>query len=212
MKEMGLIGGQPTDNTNEQTKQKCPDEKIRISGVPRDCAWITIQALRVRDELVQRALARIRIGFYSSDELVNHIADELIHSCLFDDILELGQMTKILIVDDNAALRASLRRTLKENGYRVVEVENGKRALESIARGAPDLVVTDLLMPEMDGLEFIAKVRQTNSGLPVIAMSGSVETVYLMAAEKFGAVAILEKPFTPEDLTGAIQKALKNGH
>ena len=117
-------------------------------------------------------------------------------------------MTKILVVDDEAAFRASLRRPLRKHGYGVSEAENGKEAIKAIAQEPPDAVLTDILMPEMEGLEFLKQLTKTHSRIPIIAMTGSVATVYLMVAKKFGARDVLEKPFTEERLLTAITKVL----
>lgn len=117
-------------------------------------------------------------------------------------------MTKILIIEDDDAARHSIRRTLERNGYEVIVTPDGKIGLNMIEQQAPDAVLTDIFMPEMDGLEFIRKIMKSKPDMPVIAMTGSIETPFLEAALQFGAVYGLYKPFKPEELLSTVQKVL----
>lgn len=87
-------------------------------------------------------------------------------------------MTKILIIEDDDAARHSIRRTLERNGYEVIVTPDGKIGLNMIEQQAPDAVLTDIFMPEMDGLEFIRKIMKSKPDMPVIAMTGSIETPF----------------------------------
>lgn len=117
-------------------------------------------------------------------------------------------MTKILIIEDDDAARHSIRRTLERNGYEVIVTPDGQIALNVIEQQTPDAVLTDIFMPEMDGLEFIRKIMKSKPDMPVIAMTGSIETPFLEAALQFGAVYGLYKPFKPEELLSTVQKVL----
>jgi CheY-like chemotaxis protein len=77
-------------------------------------------------------------------------------------------MKKILIVDDEASIRLLYEEELREEGYEVITASNGKEALESVKVHNPDLVVLDIRMPEMDGIEFLRIIRQTHRNLPII--------------------------------------------
>jgi CheY-like chemotaxis protein len=106
---------------------------------------------------------------------------------------------RVLLVEDYDTVRQVLRCTLEEGGYQVIEARNGVEALSLCRVEEPDLVVTDLIMPDKDGLETIAELRQIASNLPVIAMSGGGRvgaSLYLAVAETLGAALVLEKPFT----------------
>ena len=118
-------------------------------------------------------------------------------------------MAKILIIEDVDEARNSIRRTLEMDGYDVITAPDGKKGLNLIQGDAPDLVITDILMPEMEGLETIQKIAKSKPNLPVIVMTGSIGTPYLQAGLHFGAVYGLYKPFTPEKLLSAVTKALE---
>lgn len=117
-------------------------------------------------------------------------------------------MTKILIIDDVEGVRDSIRRTLERSGYDVVSARDGKAGLQTIEQEAPDLVITDILMPEMEGLQTIQEIAKSQPDLPVIAITGSIGTPYLQAALKFGATHGLYKPFSQEALLATVRTAL----
>lgn len=105
---------------------------------------------------------------------------------------------RILIVDDDTAMREVLRRALEREGYVVSEAGNGKAALDQLAIQGVDGVVTDIVMPDSEGVELTLTLRKTHPKLPVIAMSGgghcSPDT-YLSMARAAGARHVLAKPF-----------------
>lgn len=113
----------------------------------------------------------------------------------------------ILLADDNEKLRRSVADILQDEGYSVVEAATGKQALVKSARQQFDLLITDLSMPEMDGLQLLTEIKRTDPGLPVIAMSGSFSGRLLRFAATFGAVTI-EKPFKRAALMKAVESAL----
>jgi CheY-like chemotaxis protein len=109
----------------------------------------------------------------------------------------------ILVIEDQDDLRGTLQATLTGAGYRVVTAANGRAASEAFAHEQLDLVLTDMLMPDKDGIEVIADLRKTRPNLPFIAMSGggrAPAAFYLQLARRLGAKAILQKPFSPEQL------------
>jgi CheY-like chemotaxis protein len=118
-------------------------------------------------------------------------------------------MAAILIIDDDAALRALIREVLERAGYSVFETGDGRTALALVEEVTVDLVLTDLVMPERDGLEVIMTLRSRFPSLPVIAMSGGLANtpLYLDIAKKLGARALLTKPFPPDQLLTAISEA-----
>jgi len=120
-------------------------------------------------------------------------------------------MARILVIDDDTQLRTLLVRVLQQAGHEVADADNGRRGLALVAEYGPELVVTDIVMPEQEGLETIQALRRDHPGLPIIAMSGGAaygSGAYLQMAGKLGAAATLRKPFDPEDLVAAIEAVL----
>ncbi len=115
-------------------------------------------------------------------------------------------MTKILLVDDEERVRSTLKEVLESDGYEVQEVSNGKEALESFARSAPDLILTDIVMPDTEGIELIMRIRKSDPNVKIIAMSGGN---YLEIARKLGADRILAKPFSNQVLLDAVKATLE---
>lgn len=122
------------------------------------------------------------------------------------------QSPSILVIDDDAQLRGFLREVLDQEGFQVLEAENGNVGSVLFERHRPDLVLTDIVMPEKEGMELIMELRRADPALPIIAMSGGnagFSGSYLSAAGKLGADATLAKPFTASHLLAAIQELLK---
>ena len=114
---------------------------------------------------------------------------------------------RILVIEDNADLREYLRLALESEDYQVLSARNGKEALDFLDGQAVDAVVTDLFMPEMDGIETIAALKRRLPGVRVIAMSGRSGVDYLTVARELGVAHTLRKPFEMDELL----KALKDG-
>jgi two-component system chemotaxis response regulator CheY len=130
-------------------------------------------------------------------------------------ILDPGQYcvkASILVVDDTPAILMVVQGFLEPEGYRITTVRNGKAALRELEAGAFDLVLTDILMPDMEGLELIRRIKKNFPTLPVIAMSGGGQYMEgdrtLGMARSLGAHAILSKPFKGEALLKCISAAL----
>lgn len=120
-------------------------------------------------------------------------------------------MARLLIADDNAALRRTMGRLLQAAGHEVTLAENGQEALEQYRRDPVDVIITDLYMPEMDGIELLLRAQSECPEVPIIAMSGGGEVArhdLLRDAKILGAVAALPKPFEEEALLNAIDRAL----
>lgn len=115
---------------------------------------------------------------------------------------------KILIVDDSPSIRQVVRLNLVKAGHEVAEAANGVEALELLAAGKYDLVVSDLNMPRMDGLTFIGKLRDIADGkfVPVIMLTTESTEDKKMQGLALGVRAWLVKPFTPEKLVSAVEK------
>lgn len=121
-------------------------------------------------------------------------------------------MAKILLVDDDELVRYSLARVLTGAGYEVVEAEDGVAGLRKYKTLKPDLVLTDIVMPEQDGLGLLNQLRSIDKKIPILVMSGGGERLgmdYLLLADKFGASAIIAKPFDNAVLLTKISGLLK---
>jgi len=102
----------------------------------------------------------------------------------------------ILVVDDDAAIRELLTDMLSEHGYDVREAGDGAQAVREMRFNPADVVITDLVMPEKEGLETIQEIRHEFPGVKVIAISGYHSGAYLYHASVFGASAAIQKPFS----------------
>jgi CheY-like chemotaxis protein len=114
----------------------------------------------------------------------------------------------ILLIDDNDDLSAGTAELLRRAGHSVRVGRNGVEALELLKEQTPDLLITDIVMPEKDGLGLILKVRSDFPALPIIAMSGTAppNQLYLTMAAKRGTIATLAKPFSREQLLDAVAR------
>ena len=122
-------------------------------------------------------------------------------------------MPGILIVEDDKELREMLKMSLIRRGFTILEAENGKEAITHFKPLLTDLVVTDLIMPEEDGLKVVIKLRELKPSIKIIAISGGGKVgpgSYLNLAKALGADAIYSKPFSIKDLTLKIEQLLDN--
>ena len=105
-------------------------------------------------------------------------------------------MAKILVIDDDPQLRRLLGRVLTATGHAVHEAKNGREGIDMFNLTLPALVITDLVMPDTEGIETIRELRRAAPALPILAISGgSNHPLYLRAATELGATAALAKPF-----------------
>lgn len=112
----------------------------------------------------------------------------------------------ILYVEDDPALRAQITFSLKLIAARVIEAENGSQGVEKFKQINPDLVVTDIRMPVMDGLEMVRTLRVLNPDLPIIVCTAFTETDYLIRSIELGVSAYLPKPLVVDDLINAVRR------
>lgn len=120
-------------------------------------------------------------------------------------------MAKILLVDDDESLRSALTKALERMGHEIRTAENGRKAMQVHRDWLPTLILTDLIMPEQEGLETIQAVRAKDKTVKIIAMSGggrSNPNDYLEIARHLGANAILPKPFSMEELDSVLNGVL----
>ena len=123
-------------------------------------------------------------------------------------------MARVLIIDDEMVIRNSLRQLLETAGHDVADASNGHIGMQMHAQTPFDLVVTDILMPEQEGLETIMEIRRTSPGVKIIAMSGGGRFIHaevLDIAQKLGAQRILTKPFTSQHVLDMVAELLKVG-
>lgn len=121
-------------------------------------------------------------------------------------------MARILIIEDDEQFRQMLCSMLSADQHCVSQAADGEAGLRAVASARPDLVITDILMPKMDGIDFVMALKRQGNPVPVIAISGgrrSISTEFnLNSAALMGVAATLPKPFSREDLRRAVQQAL----
>ena len=119
---------------------------------------------------------------------------------------------KILVIDDEADLCASFKERLTIEGYQVLTASDGRKGLQLYHEHSFDLVITDVLMPELDGLEVVRTLRRLSTRLPIIVMSGggSRDLDFLVEAKLFGATRTISKPFRPDELVAMVHALLSS--
>ena len=113
-------------------------------------------------------------------------------------------MATVLVVDDSTVERLRAGALLERRGIQVVQAANGREALEALTQSPPDLVVTDLQMPEMDGLELVERARTTNPALPVVLMTAHGSEEIAVQALRRGASSYVPKRFLARDLADTV--------
>jgi DNA-binding NtrC family response regulator len=120
-------------------------------------------------------------------------------------------MAKILVIDDDPGFRKMINLTLTRAQHQVIEAQDGNEGLLRFKTDRPDLVISDIVMPEKDGIATILEIKTISPAMPIIAMSGGGTNIgmqYLGAAGKLGADSILPKPFRPADLLDLVNRML----
>jgi DNA-binding response OmpR family regulator len=123
-------------------------------------------------------------------------------------------MARILLIDDDDDVRTMLRETLVHTGHIVIEATNGKEGLELFAESKADVVITDIVMPEKEGLEVLMELRKRQPSLQIIAISGGGRQStadYLRVAKLLGAAKVIAKPFSSQVMMAAINELLSRG-
>ena len=137
-----------------------------------------MQAISVSREIGGRTLS-IETGSYAK---------------LADGAVTVGGEAQIMLVEDDVAFRRTVAAYLEDSGFTVIEADDGMAALELIERRVPDVVVSDLRMPRMSGLDLLAALRARVITVPVIMISGTADKVLLAETVQNGAAAFLTKP------------------
>lgn len=115
---------------------------------------------------------------------------------------------KVLVVDDSALTRRSLRQILETAGYEVVEAEDGLGALERFYLEKPDVVMLDLVMRGMYGLDVLEKLRELDASVRVVVVSADIQSSSQELAWEAGAKAFITKPFDKDEILAALEIAL----
>jgi CheY-like chemotaxis protein len=121
-------------------------------------------------------------------------------------------MASFLVVDDDLQIRTLVRLSLEAAGHRVYEASDGTEGITSYHLRRPDIVITDIYMPQMEGLQFIRELRTLYGDVKIIAISGGSKLTpdnFLNMALELGARAALDKPFSPTDLLKAVDHILR---
>ncbi len=120
-------------------------------------------------------------------------------------------MSQILVIDDEQQVRTLLKKIVEKQGYGVLLASDGKEGMDILKEHPVSLVITDIIMPEKEGLEIITEIKQQYNDIKIIAISGGSRIhpgTYLNAAEKLGADRTFEKPFEKETLLTAIKQLI----
>lgn len=121
-------------------------------------------------------------------------------------------MARVLVIDDDPNILRNVTEILEDEGHEVLQAGGGKSALDLIEQREPDLIVSDVYMPDMDGIELLIRLQTERPEIPVVAVSGGghmPKEELLGNASMLGAVAVLEKPFTVEGLIEVVNRALE---
>ncbi len=121
-------------------------------------------------------------------------------------------MANVLIVEDEEDLRELISTVLQDAGHATIVAVDGKAGMRAFAATRPNLVITDVIMPEADGIEIIRRIRSLDPGARIIAMSGGAlidNDYYLRMAKPLGAMAVLAKPFDIDELVHLVEACLR---
>jgi DNA-binding response OmpR family regulator len=124
---------------------------------------------------------------------------------------ESQSLTRILIVDDDQHIAELIEVYLKNEGYEISKAGNGVEALNSFGKSQPDLIILDIMMPEMDGLSFCTQVRKS-SQVPILMVSAKVEDMDKIMGLMTGADDYMSKPFNPLELTARVKALLRRAN
>jgi DNA-binding response OmpR family regulator len=120
-------------------------------------------------------------------------------------------VTKILVIDDDAIVRKTIVQILEQDGYQVLSAEDGARGMVLFRSEQPDLVITDIIMPEQEGIQTITEMRRAKPDAKIIAISGGGRignTDFLQIALVLGAMDVVPKPFDPDELLLVVSACL----
>ena len=127
------------------------------------------------------------------------------------DRIMVNKTHRVLLIDDDPMIRSWLREVFDTTEFELLEAANGKEGIKQLAKGSVDLVITDIIMPEKEGIELIIEVRQEHGDIPIIAVSGGSHRGvddYLQMAKKLGANMTLTKPFSADEILFSVKSFL----
>jgi DNA-binding response OmpR family regulator len=116
---------------------------------------------------------------------------------------------RILIVEDEAVIRKAIRMACEKEGYEVIEAENGSEGLHLAETGRPDLILLDLMLPDISGFDVCREVRKSGSGVPIIILSAKTEEIDIVVGLEIGADDYITKPFRARELLARIAAHLR---
>jgi DNA-binding NtrC family response regulator len=123
--------------------------------------------------------------------------------------MSLHEEVPLLLVDDDAAVRRAYQRSLARSGWKVESAASGKEAIDRVKSESFDVILSDISMPEISGLEFLRAVREHDLDVPVILMNGDPELTSAIHAVEYGAFRYLVKPVDPAVLDDAVRRAAR---
>ena len=115
----------------------------------------------------------------------------------------------VLIVDDEPSVRQTLSEWMRKKNFHVFEAEGGRQAMEMIQRDDPDIVISDVVMPGMDGIQLLKEAKAVKADTPFLMISGYPSRSTAVDIMKYGASDYLSKPFTPEELVNRVSRTLR---
>jgi len=115
----------------------------------------------------------------------------------------------VLIVDDEPSVRQTLSEWMRKKNFHVFEAESGRQAMEMIQRDDPDIVISDVVMPGMDGIQLLKAAKAVKADTPFLMISGYPSRSTAVDIMKYGASDYLPKPFTPEELVNRVSRTLR---
>ena len=118
-------------------------------------------------------------------------------------------MKRVLIVDDNLMMRRLIRNVFINERFDVMEAENGMEGLQLVNKNSFDLIITDIVMPEMEGLQFIIELRKIAPELKIVAISGG-RPYYLYMAKKLGIEAVFTKPLNHHEFVNTVKRIVNH--
>lgn len=117
-------------------------------------------------------------------------------------------MGLILITDDAAFSRRMIKKAIQQGGHETLEAANGRECLDLLANNTPDCIISDLLMPEMDGFGLLKELRDRGSKIPVIVLTADIQETARQHCESLGAFMLLKKPPKAPEIIEAVTQAL----
>jgi CheY-like chemotaxis protein len=200
-------------------------EREPIDLVLTDVVMPNVSGRELAEHLVQHrpGMKVLFMSGYTDDAIENHgvlrkgagfIQKPFSPGQLADKVRETlaaqAHVARILVADDEPGVRSFLRLVLEGGGYEVIEAANGREALKAARAGQVDVVITDLVMPEQEGIETIQALRKDDAGIGIIAISGAFGGEYLKVAHRMGAESVLKKPVSPAVLLAKVAEVLKS--